>query len=136
MRNSWAGAVSSGANTILIVSWNEFLEGSAIEPSQALGSQALDILRPLIAAWKGHAPAPAGPEVAPQSASGPTQQVLTARYATVKVRAGAGLNFEQIGEIHQGETYPVLGKTNGWYMISLNGQNGYVAANFVTVRTQ
>jgi hypothetical protein len=136
LRNSWYGAVSSGANTILIVSWNEFLEGSYIEPSQALGSQALDILRPLIAAWKGHAPSVPAPEVAAQSASGPAQQVLTANYATVKVRAGAGLNYEQIGEIHQGETYPVLGKTNGWYRINLNGRDGYVSGSFVTVRTQ
>ncbi len=53
LTRSWNGAVSSGANTILIVSWNEFLENSYIEPSQKLGSQALDTLRPLIAKWKG-----------------------------------------------------------------------------------
>ncbi|MCC7450222.1 MAG: hypothetical protein IT324_22580 [Anaerolineae bacterium] len=53
LTNSWRGAAASGANVILIVSWNEFLENSYIEPSQNYGTQSLDILRPLIAAWKG-----------------------------------------------------------------------------------
>lgn len=53
LTRSWKGAVASGANAILIVSWNEFLENSYIEPSQLHGTQTLDILRPLIRAWKG-----------------------------------------------------------------------------------
>ncbi len=52
LTNSWNGAAASGASIILIVSWNEYFENSHIEPSQQYGSQSLDVLRPLIAAWK------------------------------------------------------------------------------------
>ncbi|MBE2270596.1 MAG: hypothetical protein IAE80_20330 [Anaerolinea sp.] len=52
LTNSWNGAVSSGASIILIVSWNEYFENSHIEPSSAYGTQSLDTLRPLIAAWE------------------------------------------------------------------------------------
>jgi uncharacterized protein YraI len=52
LRQSFNGAVASGADVILVVSWNEFMENSHIEPSQMYGTQALDVLRPLIAAWK------------------------------------------------------------------------------------
>jgi uncharacterized protein YraI len=53
LRQSFNGAASTGADVILVVSWNEFMENSHIEPSQVYGTQALDVLRPLIAAWKG-----------------------------------------------------------------------------------
>jgi len=52
LTNSWNGAVSSGASIILIVSWNEYFENSHIEPSSVYGTQSLDTLRPLIAAWE------------------------------------------------------------------------------------
>lgn len=42
LTNSWNGAASSGAGAILIVSWNEYLENSHIEPSQNFGTLALD----------------------------------------------------------------------------------------------
>lgn len=52
LQQSFNGAVATGADVILVVSWNEFMENSHIEPSQVYGTQALDVLRPLIAAWK------------------------------------------------------------------------------------
>ncbi len=52
LTKSWNGAVSANTTTILITSWNEYFENSYIEPSQSYGTQSLDVLRPLIAAWK------------------------------------------------------------------------------------
>ncbi len=134
LTNSWNGAAASGANAILIVSWNEYFENSHIEPSQAFGSQSLDVLRPLIAAWKGGRPVVQANSGGQPNTSG--GQVLTVNVSTLKVRSGPGANFDQIGEVHLGETYPVLGRANGWYMISINGQNGYVSSAFVTVKRQ
>ena len=58
LANSFNGAVASGANVIMIGTWNEYVENSHIEPSNVYGTQALDTLRPLIAAWEGQSPAP------------------------------------------------------------------------------
>jgi hypothetical protein len=53
LSTSWKGAVGSGAQIIMIGTWNEFVENSHIEPSVLYGTQSLDTLRPLISAWKG-----------------------------------------------------------------------------------
>lgn len=73
---SFAGAAHSDTDTILIVSWNEYLENSHIEPSQAYGSQALDTLRPLVSAWKADGAVAAAPPAPVQPQPGgipPTQ---------------------------------------------------------------
>lgn len=48
----WYGATSINPDVVMVVSWNEFIEGSHIEPSQRFGTQALDVLQPLIDEWK------------------------------------------------------------------------------------
>lgn len=53
LTTSFRGAAASGADIIMIGTWNEYVENSHIEPSVNYGTQSLDILRPLIAAWKG-----------------------------------------------------------------------------------
>jgi uncharacterized protein YraI len=132
LERSWKGAAASGADAILIVSWNEYLENSYIEPSQNFGTQSLDVLRPLIAAWKGNAPPPA--EAAPQAnPPQPGDRVVTPSISSLKVRSGAGQNFPSIGSIHQGESYAVRGESNGWYQIDFNGQTGFVFGQYVTV---
>ncbi len=131
LTNSWNGAAAAGTDVVLVVSWNEFMENSHIEPSQNYGSQSLDILRPLIASWKGApgaAPAPAAP-AAPAAGSG---QVLEATTG-LNVRTGPGTSHTRIGRIAPGETYSILGEQNGWYAISFGGQTGYVSGQYVRV---
>lgn len=61
LRRAWEGATSIDTDVVLVVSWNEYMENSHIEPSTRYGTQALDTLRPLVAAWKnGSSPAAAG----------------------------------------------------------------------------
>lgn len=63
-----------------------------------------------------------------------TQQVAEATIR-VNVRAGAGTQFERIGGIVPGETYPVISvDSNGWVQIAFNGGVGYVAQRFVVIR--
>ncbi len=58
-RETFRGAQASGANWVIITSFNEWPEGTYIEPSEAYGDFYLKLTRDLIAAWKSGAP-PAG----------------------------------------------------------------------------
>jgi hypothetical protein len=148
LRGSWNGAVGTGAKVIMIVSWNEFMENSHIEPSVVYGSQALDVLRPLIAAWKGvaapAAPAPIAPSgeamnnATPQAetvAPAPTGTVVTAN-AQLNVRREPSADSVKLGTVNAGEVFAVLGESNGWYKILFNGGEGWVSGDFVTVSQQ
>lgn len=123
LRNTWAAATSVDPEVILVVSWNEFYEGSAIEPSVNYGTQSLDILRELIPAWKAGAastPTPSTP-----TASSPTGQTLEA-LRTLNVRTGPSTGYEILGTIRPGTSYAVLGQQGQWYRIDFNGQEGWV----------
>lgn len=54
--NAWEMAIQSGAEWIIITSWNEWQENSHIEPSQYYGTQYLDLTRDFINAWKHNTP--------------------------------------------------------------------------------
>ncbi len=56
LRDSWNATLETKSDVILVVSWNEFIENSHIEPSEAYGTQSLDILRELITDWRGESP--------------------------------------------------------------------------------
>jgi hypothetical protein len=131
LTNSWNGAASSGAGVILIVSWNEYLENSHIEPSQNFGTTALDTLRPLIAAWKGGSSAYVPPVVVTSSIN-PGERALTPTYA-LNVRAGAGTDQPLLGMINPGDRFAVRGESAGWYQIDYNGTVGWVSADYVTI---
>ncbi len=64
-RSGWDVARSYGASYAVITSWNEWFEGSSIEPSRAFGTQYLDITREKIAQFKEAAPVVAPGGIAP-----------------------------------------------------------------------
>lgn len=151
--NSWNGAISSGSSTILIVSWNEYFENSYIEPSQNLGTAALDTLRPLIARWKGGSNALAAVPGGEAKSTNPNGNVnnpnntptavpatgdwqgkrITPIVDNLFVRSGAGTNNPIIDTIHRGEVYAVTDKPNqNWFQIDFKGQKGFVYASNVT----
>src|SRR5690606_36911432 len=102
LATSFQGAVASGANIILIGTWNEFIENSHIEPSVLYGTTALDTLRPLVANWKGTGGGVVAPS-APQDGNTASLQANT----TLNVRAEAGTNFDILGRISPGVSYPI-----------------------------
>jgi hypothetical protein len=63
-RKSWQAAIQYQASMAIITSWNEWYEGSQIEPSQGYGSQYLDLSREWIPQFKSGA-APPPPTQAP-----------------------------------------------------------------------
>lgn len=133
LANSFNGAVASGADVIMIGTWNEFVENSHIEPSQLYGTQSLDTLRPLIANWKGNAPAPVENVTTTEaSAIAPGTPTVTAN-TRLNVRPAPSTDGDPIGSISAGTPYPLVGQQEGWYAISFNGQTGWVSADFATV---
>jgi hypothetical protein len=142
LARSWAGAISAGTRAILIVSWNEYLENSYIEPSERYGTTSLDVLRPLIAAWKAWRPMPpikqvVNPPSAPQAiANAPVWQgkSLTSAVGLLIVRAGPGTNYQRLGAIDTGQVYPIQDEVDGWFQIMYNGQKGYVSSKMVKMQ--
>lgn len=125
LSTSFQGAIASGANVILVGTWNEFVENSHIEPSQNFGTQSLDTLRPLIAEWKGattaSVPQPAIPEGVPSVEA-------TTR---LNVRSGPGTDYEVLGTIEPGPRWQLIREDNGWFVIDFNGREGFVSGRYV-----
>ena len=64
-RRSWNGAISSNPEMAAIVTWNEWFEGSAIEPGQQWGDLYLNLTRDYSAAYKGSTTAFGDPAITP-----------------------------------------------------------------------
>jgi hypothetical protein len=134
LTNSWRGAVDSGSGIIMIVSWNEFLENSYIEPSETYGTQAIDTLKSLIFAWRNPTVKPA---VQPTTTtSGTTQYVTVINTDTLRVRQGPSTSTTQISSVKQGEKFKVLSKSGEWYQITANGVTGWVFSGYLSVTNQ
>lgn len=138
--NSWNGAVASNAGIILIVSWNEYMEGSHIEPSTNYGRQALDTLQPLISDWKAGIVTQAPTDVPntdeePITASNVEPVAdgtrLTIAVQSMNVRQAPDSTSALVASVFQNQTYDVLGKSGNWYLISVAGVQGYVSGDFV-----
>jgi hypothetical protein len=56
-RDTWQAAMDSGADWVVITSWNEWVEGSQIEPSVSYGNLYLDLTRELVAQFRTQAEA-------------------------------------------------------------------------------
>jgi hypothetical protein len=62
-RRSWQAAIDKNAQAVVITSWNEWFEGSQIEPSRTYGNLYLDLTREYAGRFKSAgspAPAPTG----------------------------------------------------------------------------
>jgi len=79
-RRCWRGALESGADWVIITSWNEWVEGTYIEPSQRHGDAYLKLTAELSAAFKSARSEPHGP-------SSPV------RVEPIRGQSGIGLNL-------------------------------------------
>ena len=69
MPRSWQAAIGSAPDWIVITSFNEWPEGTYIEPSQTYGNLFLDLTAQWSAVFRGSAPPPPPPPPKPKVAA-------------------------------------------------------------------
>jgi uncharacterized protein YraI len=154
-RQTWAAAIASQPDWIIITSFNEWVEGTMIEPSLTYGDLYLNLTREQVKEFKSEGwGLGAGNDVSPESATGayapdevtetPMPLYIRADEA-VRVRAGPGTNYPRLGRLWPGETAPVVGQSADglWWQIEFAGADdshtdaglslGWVTAEFVTL---
>lgn len=139
---SWQAAIGSQPNWIIITSFNEWPEGTYIEPSAAFGDQYLQLTGrwsqqfkaggPIQAAQAPSAPAeiPAAPvEPTPIPTPLPEPDIPTA-YVQVEVlnlRAGPDTTFVLAGRANTGTALPIVGRDPAypaWWQVRAATDNG------------
>ena len=81
-RETWQGAVASQPDMIVITSFNEWLEGTHIEPSANYGNLYLDVTRELVTNLRGSPPA--APAAVPVAAEALAVQELAVQEPSVQ----------------------------------------------------
>ncbi len=148
-RDTWRGAFASYPDWIIITSWNEWVEGTMIEPSVTYGNLYLDITRDFAAQFKAGLPTPTP---APTRTPTPTATATitpTATLAipgaitatvnatdTLRVRTDPSIDAAILGRLRPGASIALLARSDDaqWLQIAYPNatQRGWVAAEFVT----
>ncbi len=135
-RETWQGAVASQPDMLIITSFNEWPEGTHIEPSAAYGNLYLDITRDLVTTWQGSPPPVAAAQAesetpTPEPPAGPYIQTE----ALTNVRSGPDTGFEKVGALNANSTAVVTGQNEAgtWWQIEFENatEPGWVAAEVV-----
>ena len=138
-RETWQGAVASQPDMVIITSFNEWPEGTHIEPSAAYGNLYLDITRELVTGLRG-SPPPAAIAAAQTDEETPTPEpppdgpyIQTG--ALTNVRRGPDTSFEKVGSLAANSTAIVTGQNESgtWWQIEFEAADGstWVAAEVV-----
>lgn len=122
-RETFASAVASNPDMLMITSYNEWLEGSYLASSQTHGDFYVRLTRELIENYR-NSPLEESSEI------GMTEVVGQAT-TNLRLRSGPGQGYRDIGGVESGATFPILSKIENWILIELDGQRGWVNYNFV-----
>lgn len=142
-RETWQGALASQPDMLILTSFNEWLEGTQVEPSITYGNLYLDVTRELVTALRGSPP----PEPIPVAAAvqqaetptppGPTPAGPYIRAgAIINVRSGSGATFTTVGQLPTGSMALVTGQaaSGEWWQIDFAAGpegKGWVSAGVV-----
>ncbi len=144
-RETWRGALSSSPDWIVITSWNEWVEGTTIEPSVSYGDLYLNITRDFSAQFKaGLPPAAARPLAtrAPNATPSPTPTLVPGAIRgqttdILRVRAEPSTEAAILGRLREGASVMILARNEDstWWQIAYpdGKRRGWVAAEFCTV---
>lgn len=133
---SWRAAIDSNPRWIVINSFNEWPEGSYIEPSTAFGDQFLGLTATWSARFKDStvtAPVNTSSTVetaVDESADEPIAIVTT---AVLNLRAGPGTDFALLGRVVQGNRLPIVGRSANsmWWQVKAVGGKAWVYGELV-----
>jgi uncharacterized protein YgiM (DUF1202 family) len=147
-RETWQGALASQPDMIIVTSFNEWPEGTHIEPSASYGNFYLDMTRELVTSLRGSPPpnpVPAVPaaqesqETPPQEGEvqeAPPDGPYIETSSITNVRSGPATTFDLVGRLAAGETVTVIGRleSSDWWQIEFEVSpdgKGWVAAEVV-----
>lgn len=149
-RETWRAAFASYPDWIIITSWNEWVEGTMIEPSVTYGDLYLNITREFAAQFKAGLPAPtltltptpkptamrlSTPTPAPPSTSIPGEVRATVN-DTLRVRAEPSTDSHILGRLREGAVVTLLARSEDgkWWQIPYPDakRRGWIAAEFTT----
>lgn len=136
---SWEAAIGSNPDWIVLTSFNEWPEGSYIEPSVAYGDHYLNLTATWSQRYKSGAGAPAAPvtaQAAPVPAVAPLPDVPTAYVTTplLNLRAGPSTQYAILAGMSANTTLPIVGKNSqaeGWWQVTHRGQTGWAAGDYL-----
>lgn len=137
---AWQAAIDSNPRWIVINSFNEWPEGSYIEPSMAFGDQFLGLTATWSSRFKsGNASAAAAVAVteAPTQAdaavesNSPTvfdEPTAIVRTAVLNLRSGPGVDFTLVGRVVSGDRLPIVGRSEdgAWWQVRAAGSEVWV----------
>lgn len=125
LQRAWDGALRAAGDRLLIVTWNEFMENSHIEPSLLYGTQALDLLREMIHDWKGYSAA------LPEPADDEHSCYVARPAQTAPLRPRPSFTGSALRFVSPAQTYPLLDEEGGFYQVDDGGLKGWLAAAHV-----
>lgn len=154
-RETWRAAFATYPDWIIITSWNEWPEGTMIEPSVSYGNTYLDITRQFAAQFHAGLPSPTAtptrtstptrtatrtstatltPTAIPSATAEPSNSHATVMTDTLSVYADPSIDATIITKLRKGNIVPILGRTEDvqWWQVSLASTKtrGWVMADW------
>jgi hypothetical protein len=140
---SWQAAIASRPNWIVINSFNEWPEGSYIEPSAAFGDRYLGLAASYSAQFKSGGslavaaalPAPLPPPPTPTPTPPPTVPTAYVNIALLNLRSGPSTDEAIVGQVSNGTALPISGRHAehpDWWQVSSADGSAWVYAPLVT----
>lgn len=141
---SWQAAIASNPNWIVINSFNEWPEGSYIEPSVAFGDHFINLSGQYSAQFKAGGgiseaatapPPPMEPPPTPTPRPEPTEPTAFVDAALLNLRAGPSTDSEIVGQAAAGAALPIQGQHPAWpdwWQVRHGEQTAWVYAPLVT----
>jgi hypothetical protein len=152
-RETWQAAFSTYPDWVIITSWNEWVEGTMIEPSVTYGNLYLDITRDYAAQFKTGLPTPTlvptrTPSPTPTATLTPSATLTPGAFTipgaitatlnttdTLRVRAEPSTDSAILGRLRPGAVVTLLAQSDDgeWWQIAFPdaNQRGWISAQFV-----
>jgi uncharacterized protein YgiM (DUF1202 family) len=140
---SWAAAIASNPSWIVINSFNEWPEGSYIEPSAAFGDIFLGISASYSQQFKSGGgaaiamapPPPIPTQPPPTPTPPPTVPTAYVNTSLLNLRAGPNTDAEIVGQVASGTALPISGQDPAfpqWWQVTYNDNPAWVFGELIT----